>query len=140
MLITLDGRNFAAVDLNGGHSGDIASLQFPAVSFNDPVCLHLEYLLEGDVVMDINIKHKQFSDFKQRICTLSYSDGWQFSDIQLPSGSYSLYFDAVLGYLEGIKIYIGKTVLLDRNCSLIQFSGWYLKITNLCQLYQLNRV
>lgn len=116
-------RSFLAVDTSGGRGGDIASLRYPSVHLSNPACLHVEYLIEGDVLLDVLYKVNPHSETKERLCTLEPTDGWESSDVDLPAGLYQLHLDAIFMSLEGARVYIDLIELLDENCTRFQVYG-----------------
>lgn len=107
------------MDTSGGRGGDIASLRYRSVHLAAAACIHIEYLIEGDVQLDVLYNPNPPLDSRRsRLCSLGASDGvWTFADIDLPSGPYDLHLDAVLMSLDGTRVYIQQMELLSENCT-----------------------
>lgn len=123
-----DGQRYTSVGMIDARAGDIASLRYPSVELPNAACLHVDYYLEGNVIIEIAVRLDRHSDAKDRLCTLvtdsNAPGGWYMADVPVPSGSYQLFFDAVVLSLDGgVHARLDNITVLDGNCSLIKLTG-----------------
>jgi len=128
------GRQFIGVDVKTARDGDVTSrdgdvtrLQYPSAQLAANSCLHVDYLLVGQVHLEVGYHVGGQSGAGHLLCTLvpnSTYIGWLSADILLPAGQYQLYFDAVILSLEERPVMALDSIkLLEENCSLVTFTG-----------------
>ena len=126
------------VSMFNAREGDRTTIISPLINTPERACLQVDHYVTSGSELDVFLR--PFNETtrvltRELLCALENNqDAWNTSYLYLPSGSYNLVFEGVIGDPSNTKIYMDNITLLNENCTKdepITFAAGTLKYTTL---------